>query len=50
MHTSTRTKYSNERFTTPPFKCHTQFMAAAEWASSLTAVELNLHQSGELPV
>lgn len=30
MHTSTRTKYSNERFTTPPFKCHTQFIAGSE--------------------
>lgn len=47
MHISTRTKYSNKRFTTPSFKCHMQFIAGCKWTSLLTAAELHWHWSGK---
>lgn len=46
MNTATMTKYSNDRFTTPPFKCQTKFIAGWEQTSSLTVVELNWHWAG----
>lgn len=45
MHTSCRTKYSNESLTSPPFKCRTQCAARSEETPALAAVESTWHRS-----